>query len=184
MFLQKLLNKIPYFRNREIKKIKKNLAEIREDFADGFFNEQYVIGLHNILNNPLITFSDEIVHNTLGELALRTTTSLSAIKLIDRKVYKKSVLERSPLISMTQRKDYFSNWYSNEESVVAFVETMKAFLQTQVLSFTVTDYQEQERIENVIPDHLDLDMLETLLYRLLLEDLVSIVSFYLESKYD
>lgn len=185
MFFDKLLNKIPFFRNRHIKKIKRELEEIKVDFADGFFNDKYIACLHNILNTSLIDFSEEFVEGSLSSISLHTNSSLGAVKLLEKGVTKKSVLERSPLISMTMSNDYFSDWYSNEYSVKEFVDSMKIYLNVQAIQAANpnADFNTQEKVDALLSS-LNPDVLDSLLYRLLLSDLVNIITFYLESKYD
>lgn len=191
MFLDKLLNKIPFFRNRriakekrEIKQMKDDLVNIKNDFAGGFFNEEFIIRLHNIVNSPLISFSEEIVSGTMYELDLRTKSSMMALQLLNKRVYNKSQLERSPLISMSINRGYFSQWYSNEESLVGFISGLKQYLAAQVWLIQNPEFEEPQDMDWSEYGDIDPEMFETLLYRLLLEDLVNIISFYLEIQYE
>lgn len=191
MFLDKLLNKIPFFRNRriakekkEIKQMKEDLVNIKNDFAGGFFNEEFIIRLHNIVNSPLISFSEEIVSGTMYELDLRTKSSMMALQLLNKRVYNKSQLERSPLISMSINRGYFSQWYSNEESLVGFISGLKQYLAAQVWLIQNPEFEEPQDMDWSEYGDIDPEMFETLLYRLLLEDLVNIISFYLEIQYE
>lgn len=179
MFLTKLLNKIPYFRNRKIKKIKKELVEIKKDFEEGFFNQKYIISLHNILNTGLIKFSGENVENSVDTLTLHSKSSVSVLKLLENKVVKKSVLERSPLISMAGQHGYFTEWYSHEESVIELVNILERYIEADIWQNKELDIETAEAVGKQFED-IDPDILESLLYRLLLEDLVSILTFYLE----
>ena len=113
MFFSKLLNKIPFFRKRNVKKIRKQLTEIKNDFADGFFNDKYIIGLHNILNSGLIEFSDTLVNNSLSKITTYSKTYMNALMLINKGDFKKSTIERSSLLNIQSKSDYFSNWYSH-----------------------------------------------------------------------
>jgi hypothetical protein len=184
MFLDKLLNKIPYFRNKRIAKIKKDLVAIKEDFANGFFNDEYLISLHNIANSPLIAFTEDIVYGTMKEITVRTKSSVSAYKLLEKKVFKKSDLERSPLISMVQNTGYFTEWYSNEESLMNFITVLKSYLAAQIWLNNNPEFELHEEVDLTEFGDIDAEMFDTLLYRLLLEDLVSIISFYLEIQYE
>ena len=191
MFLDKLLNKIPFFRNRriakekrKIKQMKDDLVNIKNDFAGGFFNEEFIIRLHNIVNSPLISFSEEIVSGTMYELDLRTKSSMMALQLLNKRVYNKSQLERSPLISMSINRGYFSQWYSNEESLVGFISGLKQYLAAQVWLIQNPEFEEPQDMDWSEYGDIDPEMFETLLYRLLLEDLVNIISFYLEIQYE
>lgn len=184
MFLDKLLNKIPYFRNKRIAKMKKDLVEIKNNFSEGFFHAEFVRRLHNIVNSPLIAFSEEIIYGTLKEITLRTKSSMMALKLLEKKVYTKGDLERSSLLSMTQHRGYFNEWYSNEESVLGFIGGLKPYIAAHVW---LNENPEIELLEEVdLSDFGDIDteMYDTLLYRLLLEDLVNIISFYLEIQHE
>lgn len=184
MFFQKLLNKIPFFRNRQIKKIKEDLVEIQRDFGEGFFNDRYIISLHNILNNSLLDFSDVLVQGTLNRFSSYTKSSMSALKLIEKPELKKTRLEKSTIISLVKETDYFSSWYSNEESVRMFIDRMGDYIRAQVwMMIPEPDFDTQEKIDNYISE-LDTEVFDSLIYRLLLEDLVSMISFYIESKYD
>jgi hypothetical protein len=184
MFLDKLLNKIPYFRNRRIAKIKKDLVDIRNDFANGFFNDQYLVSLHNIVNSPLIAFTGDIVYGTMKEITLRTKSSVSAQKLLEKKVFNKSDLERSPLIDMIKRTGYFTEWYSNEESLLNFISVLKSYLGAHVWLNNNPEFELLDEVDLTEFGDIDTQMYDTLLYRLLLEDLVSIISFYLEIQYE
>lgn len=186
MFFTKLLNKIPFFRKRKVKKIKRDLALIKDDFADGFFNDEYIISLHNILESSLIDFSDVLVANSTQRVELYTNTSLNAIKILEMGVTKKSNLERSPLITMIKEDDYFTNWYSNEESVLNFMGLMTSYTQAHVWTIELTnspDFVKQEVVDKFISS-LNPEILDSLLYRFLLEDLVTILIFYLENNYE
>lgn len=185
MFFERLLNKIPFFRNRRIKKIKKDLAEIKMDFDDGFFNDKYINSLHNILNSSLIEFSEDLIEGTLNDIRTYTKSSLSAVKLIEKGVVKKSTLERDPTISMVETSRYFSDWYSNEDSVMEFVSLMREYVHVQVQQQAIPDggLAAVLHVEK-LTDSLNPDILDSLLYRLLLLDLVSVITFYLERKYD
>lgn len=184
MFLNKLLNKIPYFRNRQIAKIKRELAAIKNNFADGFFNEEFVASLHNIVNSPLIAFTDDIVDGSIKEISVRTKSSMSAVRLLEKKVFKKTDLERSPLISMEQQQVYFSEWYSNGESVLTFIRLMIPYIGAQIWLYKNPEFDDLETIDLTEFGDIDVEIYDTLLYRLLLEDLVSIISFYLEIQYE
>lgn len=184
MFFQKLLNKIPFFRNRQIEKIKRDLAEIQADFDEGFFNDRYIVSLHNILNSPLIDFSDHLVNKSLDEFTAYTKSSVSALKLIEKPELRKTRLEKSNIISLTQETDYFSNWYSNEESVREFISRMSSYIVAQVWLMKVNpDYETQEKIDHLITE-LDNEVFDSLIYRLLLVDLLAVISFYIERKYE
>lgn len=183
MFFDKLINKIPFFRNRRIKKIKEDLVEIKRDFSDGFFNEQYISSLHNILNSPLMDFSDALVENAVNHIELYTKSSVSASKLAIKPIINKSNLMKSTLISLEKKTCYFTKWYSNEQSILEFVDLMKQCVQASVWQSGDRDLHSHIQIDELI-NRLDQDFLDSLLYRLLLEDLVSIITFYLESKYD
>lgn len=191
MFLDKLLNKIPFFRNRriakekrEIKQMKGDLVNIRNDFAGGFFNEEFIVRLHNIVNSPLISFSEEIVSGTMYEIDLRTKSSMMALQLLNKRVYNKSQLERSPLLSMSLNRNYFSQWYSNEETLVEFIGGLKQYLTVQVWLIQNPEFEEPQDMDWSEYGDIDPEMFETLLYRLLLEDLVNIISFYLEIQHE
>ncbi|KAB3419104.1 hypothetical protein F9Z84_06245 [Escherichia coli] len=184
MFLEKILNKIPFIRKRRVAKIKKELAEIKNDFAGGFFNEKYIASLHNIVNSPLIAFSDDIVKGTLNEITTYTKSSISGVRLFEKGSLKKSELERSPLLSTARQTGYFSDWYSNEQSVIDFISMLMPYLQLQTWLYQEPGFEEQEKIDKVIVGVIDLEMYDSLLYRYLLEDLVSIISFYIETQYE
>lgn len=184
MFLDNLLNKIPFFRNRRIAKIKKELEVIREDFVNGFFSDQYIISLHNIVNSSLIAFSDDLVSDSIKQIKTYTKTSVMAVKTLEKKPFSKSELEHSPLLYSSKQSGYFSDWYSNEESVELFVESLKSYLKVQVWLLEQPDYEHQEKIDEAISGVIDLEMYDSLLYRYLLEDLVSIISFYVETQYE
>lgn len=191
MFLDKLLNKIPFFRNRriarekrEIKQMKGDLVNIKNDFAGGFFNEEFITRLHNIVNSPLISFSEEIVSGTMYEIDLRTKSSMMALQLLNKRVYNKSQLERSPLISMSINRNYFSQWYSNEETLVEFISGLRQYLAAQVWLIQNPEFEEPQDMDWSEYGDIDPEMFETLLYRLLLEDLVNIISFYLEIQHE
>ncbi|QYN80115.1 hypothetical protein PQD71_gp211 [Kosakonia phage Kc263] len=184
MFLEKLLNKIPFFRKRRVAKIKKELVEIRNDFAGGFFNDKYITSLHNIVNSSLIAFSDDIVKGTINEITTYTKSSMSAVKLLEKGLLKKSELERSPLLSTARQTGYFSDWYSNEQSVLELISILKPYLQLQVWLIQEPDFRQQEMIDDAITGLINLEIYDSLLYRYLLEDLVSIISFYIETQYE
>lgn len=183
MFFSKLLNKIPFFRKRNIKKIQNELAEIKSDFVDGFFNDKYIISLHNILNTGLIEFSEGLVHDTLNKITLYSKTSQSAVAFLAKGDFKKSSLERSKLVNINGETDYFSNWYSNEESVNDLISVMRRVLQIQVCQINDLDVNDHEFISEHVSEK-DLEFIESLLYRLLLVDTVNLSIFYLERKYD
>lgn len=184
MFLNELLNKIPYFRNKRIAKIKKDLIAIKNNFSEGFFHAEFIARLHNIVNSPLIAFSEDIIHGTLKEIELRTKSSIMALKLFDKKMYTKGELERSNLLTMTQHRGYFNEWYSNEESVIKFIEGLKPYIAAQVWLNENPEIENLEEIDLSEYGEIDAEMYETLLYRFLLEDLVNIISFYLEIQYE
>lgn len=184
MFLQKLLNKIPFIRKRRVAKIKRDLVEIKNDFAAGFFNEKFISSLHNIVNSPLIAFSDEIVTGTTKQITTYTKTSVMAVRALEKPLLKKSELERSVFLSGTRQTGYFSDWYSNEESVLNLIEMLKPYLQLQAWLFKEPSFKQQELIDEAITDVINLDLYESLLYRYLLEDLVSVISFYIETQYE
>ncbi len=183
MFFDKLLNKIPFFRKRKVNKIRKELVEIRNDFADGFFNDKYIISLHNILNSALVSFSGDLVNDSLNRITTYTKTSMNALKLIEKGDFKKSVLERSKLLNMKAEEGYFSEWYSHEESVIELISVMERVLQINVCQIKNLDVHGHELIGQYVSEK-DLELIESLLYRLLLEDVVNLTIFYLESKYD
>lgn len=184
MFFNALLNKIPFIRNRRIKKIKKDLIQIKEYFRAGYFNDQYVAVLHSIVNNPLVTFSEGFDNKFIGTLELRTKTSERALKLFNNKIYTRVSLEKSSNINMEMKTIYFSEWYSNEDSVNNFIESIKPYIALQAVLSKNPNYESQERIDQLTYGNLDMEFFDTLLYRLLLEDIVNIVSFYLEIQYE
>lgn len=183
MFFNKLLNKIPFFRKRNVNKIRRELVEIKNDFVDGFFNDKYIISLHNILNTGLIEFSDALVNISLNRISTHTKTSASALAFVNKGDYKKTTIERSKVLAMSQETDFFSNWYSNEESVNELVSIMRRALQIHICQINNLDVNGHEFIGQYVSES-DLEFNESLLYRLLLNDLVSLSQFYLERKYD
>ncbi|QZA70730.1 hypothetical protein AH04_257 [Erwinia phage AH04] len=184
MFLDKLLNKIPYFRNRRIAKMKRDLVDIKNNFANGFFNDEFLVSLHNIVNSPLIAFTEDIVYGTMKDITLRTKSSVSAYTLLEKKVFKKTELERSPLISMSMNTGYFNEWYSNEASLLNFIAILKPYLAAQIWLNNNPEFELLEDVDLSEYGEIDVEMYDTLLYRLLLEDLVNIISFYLEIQYE
>lgn len=189
MFLDKLLNKIPFIRKRRIAKLQKELSKINSGLINGVFLDKCIISLHNIVNNPLVTFSDDFVSKSISKIELYTKSSVSALRLLMEGQKTKSQLDNSKLIYVNKKNVFFSNWYSNEDSVSDFVNLLNLYLETQVRiiksgSNGESGFDFQEKTDEVITDHLDIELYDSLLYRLLLEDLVSIVSFYLENKYD
>lgn len=183
MFFNKLLNMIPFFRKRNIKKIRKELVDIKNDFVDGFFNDKFIISLHNILNSGLIEFSGHLVDNSLGKISTYSKTSQNAVMLINKGDFKKTTLERSKLMNMNSNTDYFSNWYSHEDSVIELISAMRRALQIHTCQIKGLDMNSHEFIGQYVSES-DLELIESLLYRLLLIDVVSLSIFYLESKYD
>lgn len=183
MFFNKLLNMIPFFRKRNVKKIRKELVDIKNDFADGFFNDKYIISLHNILNSGLIEFSGDLVNSSLNKIATYSKTSQGAVTLINKGDFKKTTLERSKLININENTDFFSNWYSHEESVNELISAMRRVLQIHVCQIKNLDVNGHEFIGQYVSES-DLEFIESLLYRLLLIDVTSLSIFYLESKYD
>lgn len=184
MFLEKLLNKIPFIRNRRLAKIKKDLAEIKNDFDNGFFNEKYIISLHSIVNNPLVTFSGAVVERSLNDITTYTKTSMSALRLLEGKIYKKTNLDRSDLVSMSKSTKFFSEWYSNEGSILGIIDILNRYMQVQVWLASNPEFDAQEKIDELVSEHIDMELYDSLLYRVLLEDLVAIISFYLEIRYE
>lgn len=183
MFLDKLMNKIPFFRKRRINKIRKELDAIEKDFADGFFNDKYIISLHNILNTGLIKFSDTFVGDSLNKISTYSKTSQSALKLIEKGVYKKSVIERSPLISMVKETVYFTDWYSNEDSVTELLQVLLRASMINIAQNSELGIDSHLAVSDYVSEK-DNVFIESLLYRLLLEDLVTITKFYLESQHE
>lgn len=183
MFFNKLLNMIPFFRKRNVKKIRKELADIKNDFADGFFNDKFIISLHNILNTGLIDFSGDLVDDSLNKITTYSKTSYNALALINKGDFKKTTLERSKLMYMNGETHYFSNWYSNEDSVNELISAMRRALQIHACQIKGLDMNSHEFIGQYVSES-DLEFIESLLYRLLLIDVVSLSIFYLESKYD
>lgn len=183
MFFNKLLNMIPFFRKRNVEKIRKELVEIKNDFADGFFNDNFIISLHNILNTGLIDFSGDLVDDSLGKITTYSKTSYNAVTLINKGDFKKTTLERSKLMYMNGETNYFSNWYSHEDSVNDLISAMRRSLQIHVCQIKGLDVNSHEFIGQYVSES-DLEFIESLLYRLLLIDVVSLSIFYLESKYD
>lgn len=183
MFFNKLLNMIPFFRKRNVKKIRKELVDIKNDFADGFFNDKFIISLHNILNSGLIDFSGHLVNDSLSKVTTYSKTSQGAVTFINKGDFKKTSVERSKLISMTESTDFFSNWYSHEESVFDLISIMSRALQIHVCQIKNLDVSGHELISQHVSES-DLEFIESLLYRLLLIDVTSLSIFYLESKYD
>lgn len=183
MFFDKLLNKIPFFRNRRIKKIKEQLTVIRNDFKEGHFNDVYISSLHNILNSSLVSFSDDLVRTSLGSVEMFSKSSTGAAKLVNDPIISRPTLEKSNLIGMELKKKYVSEWYSNEDSLVDFVNVMKLYLLVHTKLMNNLDIQTHNEISTV-GAITEPDFLDSLLYRLLLSDLVNITTFYVESKYD
>lgn len=179
MFLTRLLNKIPFFRNRKIKKMKRELVNIQNDFSEGFFNQEFVISLHNILNSGLIAFSEDLVANSVNKVTLHSKSTMSALKLLETKTVKMSSIERSPLLSVAGQTCYFTEWYSNEESVHNFITILARYVEADVWQNKDLDIETANDVAEEFQD-VDPEVLESLLYRLLLKDLVSILSFYLE----
>lgn len=191
MFLSKLLDKIPYFRHRRLTKervriavIKRGLGVIKERFKEGFFDPVYIRSLHNIVNSPLVSIREEIVYGTMKEISLRTKSSTAAVRLIEGKVFKKSDLERSPHLSMGWSVRYFNEWYSNEESVNRFIDLLKPYLAADVWLQDNPEIEKLDEVDFTEFGDIDIEFYDTLVYRLLLEDLVSIISFYLEIQYE
>lgn len=183
MFLDKLLNKIPFFRNRRIKKLKEQLAAIEIDFKEGHYNDVYINTLHNILNNPLVSFSEDLIRLSLGSVEMFSKSSAGAAKLVNKPIISRPTLEKSTIISLEAKHKYVSEWYSNEQSLLEFIETMKLYLLLHSKVLQQVDVRTHEEL-NQIGVNTNPDFLDSVLYRLLLTDLVNITTFYVESKYD
>jgi hypothetical protein len=191
MFLDKLLNKIPYFRRRQAAKaqqavvdMKRDLVAIKERFNEGFFEPSNIRRLHNIVNSPLVSLTEDVIYGTMKEISLRTKSSATAVKLVESKVFKKSDLERSPFISMSRNRVYFNDWYSNKETLTRFIDLLKPYLAVEVWLQDNPEIELLEELDFSEFGDIDIGMYDTLVWRLLLEDLVSIISFYLEIQYE
>lgn len=183
MFLDKLLNKIPFFRKRRIKKMKEQLTAIRNDFKEGHYNDVYISSLHNILNSSLVSFSDDLVRTSLGSVEVYSKSSMGAFKLVKDPIISRPTLEKSNLIGFELKKKFVTEWYSNESSLVDFINIMKLCLLMQTKMLSDVDVNTHDEM-SVIAAAVGPDFLDSLLYRLLLSDLANITTFYIESKYD
>ncbi|EBY9763895.1 hypothetical protein D5W64_12350 [Salmonella enterica subsp. enterica serovar Saintpaul] len=183
MFFDKLLNKIPFFRKRRVKKMKEQLTAIRKDFKEGHYNDVYISSLHNILNSPLVSFSDDLVRTSLGSVEVYSKSSMGAFKLVNDPIISRPTLERSNLIGLELKKKFVTEWYSNESSLTDFVNIMKLYLLMHTKMFANVDVKTHNEM-SVIAAAVEPDFLDSLLYRLLLSDLANITTFYIESKYD
>lgn len=183
MLFKKWLWKIPFFKKMALKKTKAELIAIKNNFKEGDFNDNKIKSLHNILNNSLIEFSEDFIKDAVDKISTHTKTSDVANKLIKNKIIKKSLLERKNDVFITGTHHYFSEWHSNEESVSSFINQMCYFISINVklieIDTIVIKSEDDEKI-----NFEDKDFIESLLYRLLVEDVASISLFYLERQYE
>jgi len=167
-----------------VAEIKRDLAVIKERFNEGFFEHSHIRRLHNIVNSPLVSLSEDVVYGTMKDISLRTKSSAMAVKLVEAKVFKKSDLERSPFITMSRNRVYFNDWYSNKETLTRFIDLLKPYLAVDVWLQDNPEIELLEELDFTEFGDIDIGMYDTLVWRLLLEDLVSIISFYLEIQYE
>lgn len=166
-----------------MRKIRASLEEIKKDFREGFYNQVYVLTLHNILNSGYIKLDDEIVVNSIGKVELYTKSTTSALKLLEKEIYKKSSMERSNLLTMNLNEKYFTEWYSNEESVLSFIKIIGKYIEGELWENTPVEIDLVDAVEERFQD-INLEILDSLLYRYLLWDLVSILTFYVERQHE
>lgn len=185
MFFMKWLNKIPYFRNRRITKTRESLSLVRTNFDEGLYSDDAVVRLHNILKSPVTSYEDDLVNGTVKRISLCTNSSMKALSILEKREVKKSNLEKSTLLKLDPEERYFSYWYSNQASVETFISTMLELTGLYTLSIAspspvgVNGTEVQPQL-----DERTISFLESLTFRLLMLDTVSILEFYLESKYD
>ncbi|QDB70389.1 hypothetical protein CF8_0220 [Aeromonas phage CF8] len=182
--LKKFLMLFSFFRKREIKKLREQLAAIKQDFTGGYFNNVYIVALHSILKSPVVSFKEELVHGSLDHIAVHSKTSMEALKSLNKLDHRLSDLTTSPSVSPNQKSKHFGDWYASEQTVTEFVLGMNYFLTKQVATFDSPLTPLGEQVIIVSMDEKEEHFLEGLLYRLLLVDVAFILDFYLESAYE
>lgn len=186
MFILNLLNKIPFFFNWRLKRLRTKLGKVKKDYDDGNYNDVFALSLHKIINNALINFSDVDFKNSLTRIRLSTKSSVNALKLLDEKILSVPTLEKRNLINIEPIECYYSEWHSNDDSLNEFIEGMKYYIGVNYLLMTTIYHSQKLVLDNTIEDGELLDILEfldSLLYRLLVTDVVNILTCYLETKY-
>lgn len=183
MFFKKLLAKIPFVRNKMIQSIRIKLAEILDDFDNGAFNDIYIKALQSILKSPVIDFNEEFVLGDINPIKTFSNSSNGLVSSITRREIKKSVMVKSGFVSLSQNTRSFSRWYSNKESVEEFVGLISMYLNKQVAMMEPILVNGDKIIEVVMTPEED-EFLDSLLYRLSLIDLVTVLDFYLERQYE
>lgn len=184
--LKKFLMLFSFFRKREIRKLRKQLDLIKDDFTGGYFNNKYIVALHNILKSPVISFKDDLGYGSLKLIQVHSKSSSEALKRLKRLESTIDTISPNPSIVSKQVTKYFSLWYSSESSVIEFFEHIQYFLGIQVTienKDIVTGFDGNPLVRVVI-DEKEEQFLESLLYRLLLVDATFILDFYLESAYE
>ncbi|WNV45958.1 hypothetical protein [Aeromonas phage AerS_266] len=184
--LKKFLMLFSFFRKREILKLRKQLDLIKDDFTGGYFNNKYIVALHNILKSSVISFKDDLVYGSLKHIQVHSKSSSEALKRFKKLNDTIETVSPNPSVNSKQITKYFSLWYSSESSVIEFFEYIQYFLNIQVNmedENIVTGFDGNPLIRVVI-DEKEEQFLESLLYRLLLVDATFILDFYLESAYE
>ena len=184
MFFKKWWTKFSFFRRIEIKKLRKKLNTVIENFDSGFYNDSFIIILHSILKSPVIRFNEKLITNLYKDISLYTNSSAMALKSLEKKEIRKSNLEKSKLLKIEPEERTFSYWYSNQESVELFIEQMTIWIGLYIANLspgetTILGVESKEPLSEEV-----VEFLESLLFRILISDTATILDFYLESDYD
>lgn len=184
--LKKFLMLFSFFRKREILKLKKQLDLIKDDFTGGYFNNKYIVALHNILKSPVVSFKDDLGYGSLKLIQVHSKSSSVALKKLKRLDSTIDTTSPDPSIVSKQITKYFTLWYSSEESVTEFFQYIQHFLQIQIAieDENIPTGFDGNPLVRVVVDEKEELFLESLLYRLLLVDATFILDFYLESAYE
>lgn len=151
---------------------------IKDSFKQAVSYDDIYDSLKGILLNDLRTLQLELIKDKTTKVSFHTKTSNSALELIDDNVYGYESLNASTTkYSSELIPRPFMYWESNDESILLFYSFMKEMIIKATLLYGTVD---NSTLENNQISEEEKIFIDSILFRELCFDFISLLVFYLE----
>ncbi|QDH47155.1 hypothetical protein PQC07_gp046 [Aeromonas phage D3] len=180
---EKLLMRFSFFRRRAKRKLRTTLAVLTEKInQQGAFNDDDIVTIHNIVKSPLISYDESLVLGADETIRFYSVTSNKALVALEKRPDVLSPANLNYDITANPKERPFYTWYSNQDSVRHYVDTVSEMLDAHVDTI-VTEIDIKGTWRPTLTEE-DQEFHDGLLYRLFLLDLLNIINFYMERQSD
>lgn len=155
---------------------------------------KYKIEESNYTEKDLIDFKDNLkkieidysilkIVNKLTKISFYSTSSQEALESIRKKHYHKETITKYKGVNLNPQLITFNSWFSSEESIKFFITFYTGILEKNILLEHYISIDEKTR-NNIQISKEEEKYINSILYRLLLCDFLSLLSLLLETTYE